>query len=376
LVRQPEPMEKDEDFVYQTFHDLLLRAPSQEEQNDYASRIGNGDLARDRFLFELLDPTQDPNLVKASYQIVRNVILTHQLLFDVWPDRERLLNDARIIADSGFVAYISSMMPAFEAVYVDEVNRMQTELQLSLLTPITGVPDNLSPVKQRSAFITYLFMKKYGVLPTAPQLDRGLLQFRSNLRDGFTAAFIADVEVVATSTAYISSGLAFRFDAATPPDDTYLRRANAASLLINLLRIGPTEEEVEALAGKLFAAQVAEVLADPRYVERFQMLFPEVEHHADGWKYVSWFGWFRDVGSPWVFHEDLGWIHVNEAGQSSGNLWFHDTELGWTWTSEERYPLMYSRNKAAWLRPAEAASSSTGGRRWFYNYNAAGWTSY
>lgn len=365
-IRQPDPIQRNEDFVLQTFHDLLLRAPLPAEQAEFTSRIDSGDLARDRLLFQLLDP--QTGFGSTEYAHVRNAILAHQLLLDEWLDRDELLRSVAIIKDSGFPALVASLMPRFQDVYVEQVNQI---VELALQVPITRVPDKLSPTSDRAAYVNFLFLRKFGVMANASQLQKGQLYFSTWDRDEFTANFIKDVVIYATSSSFITGELGFSFTGMAP-DDTYLRRANAASLLINLLRVRPDSDEVAELADKLFVTQVGEVLLDPRYIARFLSAFEEDGLYPDGWRRSAWFGWYNKVYSHWSYHTELGWIALPAYGHHADNLWYYDTALGWVWTTADIFPLIYSDARSAWLyqhldafgRPDRRKIYNIGTRQW------------
>lgn len=355
-VRQPNPLDQNTDFVYQTFLDLLMRTPTLEERNFYTGRIESGDLSRDRFIRELISPAEGQET--KEYSSVRSVLLTWDFLFNQWPSREQLVEDVGMVKDGGLVALVSSVMPAFEAVYIE-----------ALGGAVPGVPDILSPESEIEHYIRYLFGQKYGLEPTAAQLKLAKLHFRSNGRDGFTAAFIEDIRIVATSSGYLTLGLGFSFDLSSAPDDGYLRQADAATLLINLLRVTPMEEEVSSLSTKLFAAQVAEVLEDARYAARFQTAFARLEHHTNGWKRSDWFGWFNTSHEPWIFHTEHGWISFKTMGQGDTHFWYYDSMLGWVWTNASLYPVMYEETRGAWLMSIRLVDPVDGWRN-FYSFNS------
>jgi len=355
-VRQPNPLQQNTDFVYQTYLDLLMRTPTLEERNFYTGRIESGDLSRDRFIRELISPAEGQET--KEYSSVRSVLLTWDFLFNLWPSREQLVEDVATVKDGGLVALVSSVMPDFETVYID-----------ALGGAVSGVPDILSPEVEIEHYIRYLFGEKYGVEPTTSQLNLAKLHFRSSGRDGFTAAFIEDIKLIATSRGYLTLGLGFSFDLASAPDDRYLREADAATLLINLLRVTPDAAEVTSLSAKLFAAQVAEILEDGRYAARFLTAFAMLEHHANGWKRSDWFGWFNTSHEPWVYHTDHGWISFKTTGQGESNFWYFDAMLGWVWTNANLYPVMYEETRSSWLMSIHLAEPVAGWRN-FYIFNS------
>jgi hypothetical protein len=349
-VRHPDPLGQITDFVYQTFLDLLLRTPALDERNGYAGRINRGDLTRDRFIRELINPADGQ--ADSEYDPVRSVLLANRFLLGQWPTREELEADVATVKDGGLQALISSLMIPFEPLYIEAVG-----------AGVSGLPDIFSADADISRYVTYLFERKYGVNPSATQLSLAKLHFLASGRDSFTASFIADVEVIATGSSFITIGLGFQFPASSPPSDQYLREADAASLLINLLRIVPETDEVTALSEKLFAIQVAEVLADPRYAARFTTAFQTLEHHANGWKRSEWFGVFNTLRAPWVYHIEQGWILFETTGNNEQNFRYYDPALGWVWTDANLFPVIYSEVEHGWFISSRETYSPDRGRR-------------
>jgi hypothetical protein len=354
-VRQPNPLSQNTDFVYQTFLDLLMRTPSLTERNDYTSRIESGDLSRDRFIRELIAPAEGQET--KEYDAVRGVLLANRFLLGSWPSREQLEADVGTVSDGGLTALITSLMPIFEPIYVAEVGG------------VSGVPSKISPDSEIDLYNRYLFGQKYGIVPTADQLELARLYFLSNGRDRFTTLFIQDLDVIPTGDSYFTADLGFEFAGDKPPSDSFMREADAASLLINLLRVVPSEEEVTTLSQKLFAAQVSEILADPRYAARFQTAFRNLEHHANGWKYSEWFGWFNTAYEPWIYHAEQGWISFTTVGQTEENFWYYDSVMGWNWTHGDMYPVLYNNTEGCWMMSLQIPDPVAGWRS-FYNFDS------
>ena len=65
-----------------------------------------------------------------------------------------------------------------------------------------------------------------------------------------------------------------------------------------------------------------------------------------GWNKVGWFGFFFAKFYPWVYHQNLGWIHASEKG--SDGTWFLFERLGWIWSKKETFPFLYLHNRSEW----------------------------
>ena len=87
---------------------------------------------------------------------------------------------------------------------------------------------------------------------------------------------------------------------------------------------------------------------------------------VDGWKKAGWFGIFYSETYPWIYHEQLQWIYVEEA--ISSGAWVHRENIGWLWTSPQIFPSLYAHDQDKWtyLSPDVAMTS-------LYDYAAGEW---
>jgi hypothetical protein len=69
---------------------------------------------------------------------------------------------------------------------------------------------------------------------------------------------------------------------------------------------------------------------------------------GEGWKWIPWFGAFKDFSFPWVLHEYHGWLYFGNGNLNTGQF-FYDLTLGWMWTDRRRYPHIYSFIRNSWL---------------------------
>ena len=65
-----------------------------------------------------------------------------------------------------------------------------------------------------------------------------------------------------------------------------------------------------------------------------------------GWKRAGWFGHYFGALYPWVHHENLGWLFVEQRGE--GDSWFYRDGLGWVWTNTELFPHLYLLGRQEW----------------------------
>ena len=83
-----------------------------------------------------------------------------------------------------------------------------------------------------------------------------------------------------------------------------------------------------------------------------------------GWKHLSWFGYFADGGSGWIYHLEHGWMYG--VGAATSSIWLWSPRLGWLWTSDSAYPFLWSGSLHAWLGYFRGTGNGSGG--WFYNW--------
>lgn len=79
------------------------------------------------------------------------------------------------------------------------------------------------------------------------------------------------------------------------------------------------------------------------------------------WYYLSWFGYYWQAGSQWIFHSEFGWIYP--IGKGSYDNWLYFPNHGWLWTSRYVYPYFYSHLDSVWYK-YEKENSNVG---WFTN---------
>ncbi len=85
---------------------------------------------------------------------------------------------------------------------------------------------------------------------------------------------------------------------------------------------------------------------------------------TSNWKASSWFGYYYDNGSEWIYHEDLEWVYPSSEDGTS--VWLFLPSLDWAWTQQEHFPWIYFHKLQNWRY-----YDSTGG---FYNFETLSWT--
>ena len=92
----------------------------------------------------------------------------------------------------------------------------------------------------------------------------------------------------------------------------------------------------------------------------------------DGWYQLGSFGRYYTDYHPWVYHEKLGWLFMDESGAQDG-FWAWRTAggEGWLWTSADLYPFSYSPATASWLYFYEIPGVGL----WRYDFGSGSWLS-
>lgn len=85
-----------------------------------------------------------------------------------------------------------------------------------------------------------------------------------------------------------------------------------------------------------------------------------------GWKFAGWFGNYFPSDTPWLYHENLGWVYLNQVSRVSA--WIYHDRLGWTWTRPESFPNIYLNERAHWLYLDRGSSNPL-----LYDYSYEEW---
>jgi hypothetical protein len=88
---------------------------------------------------------------------------------------------------------------------------------------------------------------------------------------------------------------------------------------------------------------------------------------SGNWRASTWFGNFYLTGTPWLYHDELGWAYL--SGTDSDNLWLWIESLGWLWTAEGTFPYVYRDSDSGWYH----WNGTINGRLFFYRYSDAEW---
>ncbi len=68
----------------------------------------------------------------------------------------------------------------------------------------------------------------------------------------------------------------------------------------------------------------------------------------DGWQLPDWLSPTHTSNYPWVYQHTHLWIRFHAVSPAS--VWIYDEHLGWFWTRESIYPIVWSAVKNEWIR--------------------------
>ena len=127
-----------------------------------------------------------------------------------------------------------------------------------------------------------------------------------------------------------------------------------------------------ALFGSNWREGMAVVTNVDAYVSDFRAfvsLWAGASDAGNGWKWLAWFGYFKDPGNGWIWHAEHGWMYYGAAATTS-SMWLWNSRLGWLWTQDSLYPYLWSSSLNTWLWYYRGTGNGSGG--WFYNFLGGG----
>lgn len=78
----------------------------------------------------------------------------------------------------------------------------------------------------------------------------------------------------------------------------------------------------------------------------FADVFPGIIPDQDGWFSHGNLGWLHDSGFPFIYHPEMGFLHLASISEGSLLLWSPD--LKWFLTSSEYFPYIYHFESQLW----------------------------
>ena len=73
----------------------------------------------------------------------------------------------------------------------------------------------------------------------------------------------------------------------------------------------------------------------------------DADELGNGWKSFDWFGaFYQTTDSPWIFHQNLGWLYRH--GETVDDTWLWSDLWNWGWTSDQTFPYL-AKSTGDWL---------------------------
>jgi hypothetical protein len=79
------------------------------------------------------------------------------------------------------------------------------------------------------------------------------------------------------------------------------------------------------------------------------------------WRFLKKFGYYNQTEKNWIYHNDLGWLYLDDAVGVETYTWMWSEELGWLWSGNTYFPDLYLYDLARWM---SWKGSRTKGNSW------------
>ena len=76
------------------------------------------------------------------------------------------------------------------------------------------------------------------------------------------------------------------------------------------------------------------------------------------WRFLKKFGFYNQTSQDWIYHNDLGWLYLDDIAGVETYTWMWHEEMGWFWTGNTYFPDLYLNDLARWM--SWKGSRSTG----------------
>ena len=79
------------------------------------------------------------------------------------------------------------------------------------------------------------------------------------------------------------------------------------------------------------------------------------------WRFLKKFGFYNQTSQDWIYHNDLGWLYLDDIAGVETYTWMWHEEMGWFWTGNTYFPDLYLNDLARWM---SWKGSRTTGNSW------------
>jgi hypothetical protein len=227
-------------FAAQTFRDFTGEEANETDLDALVRSLDSGQVTRAQLVYDYVRA--------ATYEPYVQAVLARSLLTASYPSRTVMRQDGQTIATGSLASVVARLMPLFQTAYWGGQR----------------LPDGFSKDADYRNFFNALFKNKFAVDATKAQTDRGALQVKLYGAQAFAEEFILDNEALP----FNNEKLSLRLSLPNPPNTRHIDSAYVAVAMINLLRVTPTQAEIDAILSKPLLEQIDAILADPRFAAR------------------------------------------------------------------------------------------------------------
>jgi hypothetical protein len=93
---------------------------------------------------------------------------------------------------------------------------------------------------------------------------------------------------------------------------------------------------------------------------------------GNGWRWLSWFGYYMPVVDNWIWHNGLGYLYAYPQSTPQFIYFWNSRMQSWAWTSSTTYPYLYRFSDGVWLWYQPGSINPC----WLYNFSTHQWESF
>ena len=67
------------------------------------------------------------------------------------------------------------------------------------------------------------------------------------------------------------------------------------------------------------------------------------------WRFLKKFGFYNQTSQDWIYHNDLGWLYLDDIAGVETYTWMWHEDMGWFWTGNTYFPDLYLNDLARWM---------------------------
>ncbi|WOO42127.1 Calx-beta domain-containing protein [Rubellicoccus peritrichatus] len=349
------PLNNVDDFVAQTFQDLLYRAPTSAELSAGASYINAGIFG-------------DTTLRRAEY--IKDQIYGNQ----TYLNQEAIFPTAGIY--TGIVLNLFSVLAqqAVPPTYADlsnatdlwrsenENDRVWRVTQLFAQNVLEIIFEEAGTVERLPAiFTTTIYSLLLLKVPNQDDLDYWAPILGNPVTDQGAYTMIGRMVTESFDPPPVSGMTSFN-----------IYGDNATKINIGMLYAGLWRQQLDlkTFEKKVIDADIPVVgfldviwgaLNAPAYASRFELSPAQAYLGNAETLGVDWVNTFLGplyIGEfRWLYSVNHGWLYAAGGGDFDGNYWLYDQQLGWIYTIASAYPFIWRQDEERWLYYVEGTNN-------------------